>query len=205
MTNNSIEKVWEQGYINHPIIPKKINSYLDHKSLSTVEKMQKQYRNNVMINIPIIVVILLLNIVLQNDPTYIWAVLSILPGLYWWRLGKKQLQNLSQIDYLSTCYDYMRAVRDELNKIQSYNYKLALLTVPVILTPMLVYTYYNQQGKTLGEVWGCTSELPLGYMFMAIPMLTLAVYLIILSLPQPKYLQEIDALINEMEEIKNLK
>ncbi len=204
MPTNTLEKIWENGYLNTNIDLEKVNSYLDQKSISTVTRMQNQLRRNVMINIPIVLFLFILNIWLDNDHAILWGVLSMIPGLYWWQLGRRQLQSLSDIDYRSNCHEYLLAVRSRLQSMVRYNRTLVLLTVPMLLTPMLIYTYYQQSGKTLGEVWGGNSDLPLFYMFLSVPLLTLVMYLILRALPKPLYLQDINTLIQEMEEIKDL-
>ena len=109
------------------------------------------------------------------------------------------------IDFQSNCYEYLRAIKTKLQKIKEYNLRMVIISIPSILTPMLVYTYFNQQGKTFGEVFGVEKlDFSLTWIFAIIPIATLFSYMIFklaLSI-QNKKPSELDLLIKEMEGLK---
>jgi hypothetical protein len=66
---------------------------------------------------------------------------------------------------------------------------------------MLIYTYFNQQGKTIGEIFGVDGlNYPTISIFLLIPILTLIAVLIFDFLSKNKTF-DITSLIKEMEEL----
>ena len=80
-------------------------------------------------------------------------------------------------------------------------------SVPITLLPMLIYTYYNQQGKSIGEIFGVEGiNLPTEAIFLILPIVTLFAILyteIYFKRRFVKKSKRIGSLINEMEELRN--
>lgn len=71
---------------------------------------------------------------------------------------------------------------------------------------MLIYTYYNQQGKSIGEIFGVEGlDLPTATIFIIIPIFTLVAILLAEVYFKSRFIKKsngIDYLINEMEELR---
>lgn len=208
METKSIEQIWDYGFLQHPLKTDKVNNYLDVQSINVVERLYQSFSKEVNYNLLVMIAVFALNIWLDNDHAILWGVISAIPALFWFGLGRKQLQEIRKVNYQNNCYEYLKSVRSKMEIIRNYNLKTAIISIPVILTPMLIYTFYNQQGKTLGEVFGIDGfTLSLGWIFMLIPILTLIAYFVfsVFSKWQNKKTTSIETLIKEMETINTLK
>ncbi|WP_235299475.1 hypothetical protein [Portibacter marinus] len=208
MEAKSIEQIWDRGFLQQPIQTAKINNYLDVRSINVVEKLCKSFSKGVNFNLLAVITVFALNIWLDNDHAILWGIIGSLPALFWFGLGRKQLHEIKQINYQNNCYEYLKSVHSKMEIIRNYNLKTGVISIPVILTPLLIYTFYNQQGKTLGQVFGINGmDLSLGWIFVLIPLLTVTAYFVsrIILEWQSRKPNGIDTLIKEMEIINTLK
>ena len=201
----SIEQIWKKGFLNEDLIIPKIKSLYNQKSISLVENIINKFKKEVMLLIPLGMLVFISNIIFDNDNAIIWGFISALPCFGCFLLGKKQLKEIKEIDYKSNSYDYLISIRDKLNHIRSFNKKLIITCVPLGLLPMLIYTYFNHQGKTIGEIFGVNSlDFPAISIFLLIPILTIVAVLITDFLFKNKSRNkslDIDSLIKEMEDL----
>ena len=201
----SIEQIWKKGFLNEDLIIPKIKSLYNQKSISLVENIINKFKKEVMLLIPLGMLVFISNIIFDNDNAIIWGFISALPCFGCFLLGKKQLKEIKEIDYKSNSYDYLISIRDKLNHIRSFNKKLIITCVPLGLLPMLIYTYFNHQGKTIGEIFGVNSlDFPTISIFLLIPILTIVAVLITDFLFKNKSRNkslDIDSLIKEMEDL----
>lgn len=204
--DKSIENIWKSGYVNKQFILPKIEKMYNQKSISFVEKMIAGFKWEVYILIPATALIFLFNIWLDNDNAIFWGIISSIPGLIWFFLGKEQLKSLKKLDYLLCSYDYLVSIRAKLISIRKYNRNLAIFSVPILLFPMLLYTYYNQAGKTIGEIFGINGfNYSTIYIFLLLPIFTLLTVIIAninFKFVVSKTTKGIDALISEIEELR---
>ena len=202
----SIENIWKSGYVNKQFILPKIEKMYNQKSISYVEKMIAGFKWEVYILIPATALIFLFNIWLENDNAIFWGIISSIPSLFWFFLGKKQLKSLKKLDYLLCPYDYLVSIRAKLISIRKYNRNLAIFSVPILLFPMLLYTYSNQAGKTIGEIFGVNGfNHSTIYLFLLLPIFTLLTVIIAninFKFVVTKTTTWIDALISEIEELR---
>ena len=91
--------------------------------------------------------------------------------------------------------------------IASFNKKLTITSLPVILFPMLLYTYFNNQDKSIGEIFGIASlnwsNLTLFLLLPVIIVVALILSKIGFDWTNNLYIQKFDSLIKEMEELRN--
>lgn len=205
--NKSIEDIWKEGFSNENLTVPKITAFYNQKSISTVERIIIQFKREVLFLIPLAICLFLFNLWLDNNNAIFWGIISATPCLIWFYLGKKQLKSIVNIDYKTNSYQYLVSVRLKLEKIRLFNKKLAISSIPITLFPMLVYTYFNQQGKTIGEIFGVEGiNLPTIAIFLILPVFTLIAALLaelFFQKNQFRKLNELDTLINEMEELRN--
>jgi hypothetical protein len=202
----SIENIWKSGYVNKQFILPEIEKMYNQKSISYVEKMIAGFKWEVYILIPATALIFLFNIWLENDNSILWGIISSIPSLIWFFLGKEQLKSLKKLDYLLCSYDYLVSIRAKLISIRKYNKNLAIFSVPIFLFPLLLYTYYNQEGKMIGEIFGINGfNYSTIYLFLLLPIFTLLTVIIAninFKFVVTKTTTGIDALISEIEELR---
>ena len=205
--NKSIENIWKEGFTNKDLIIPKINDFYNKKSISLVEKVINSFKKEVAFLIPLGVCFFLYNIWLDNDNAAFWGAVSALPCLVWFYFGKRQIKSIEDIDYKASSYQYLVSIREKLKRIERFNKRLILSSVPITLLPMLIYTYYNQEGKTIGEIFGVEGlNLPTATIFVILPIITLFALLcteIYFKRRIVKKSNRIGSLINEMEELRN--
>lgn len=204
--NKSIENIWKNGFASEKLTIPKIEKLYNQKSISYTEKMIAHFKKEILVLIPMAILLFLFNIFLDNDNAIIWGIVSSVPCLIWYLIGKAQLKSLINIDYKSNSYDYLVSIRVKLISIRKFNKKLAISGIPIILFPMLVYTYFNQAGKTIGEIFGVDGlNFPTITIFLLLPILTLAAIIIAqiqFKRVSTKTTSGLDTLIGEMEELR---
>ena len=199
--DKSIEQIWKNGFLNEDLLIPKVKSLYNQKSISMVENIINKFKKQIILLIPLGILVFIFNIILDNENAIFWGSISAIPCFGLFLLGKKQLKELKKIDYKSNSYDYLVSIKEHINQIRSFNKKLILTCVPLGLLPMLIYTYFNQQGKTIGEIFGVDGlNYPTISIFLLIPILTLIAVLIFDFLSKNKTF-DITSLIKEMEEL----
>ena len=202
----SIENIWKEGFINKDFIIPKIEKMYNKKSISYAEKMIIGFKYEVFILIPAIALIFLLNIWLDNDNPIFWGFISSVPSIVWFFVGLTQLKSLVKFDYLSSSYDYLVSIRKKMISIRKFNRNLAISSVPILLFPMVLYTYYKQEGKTIGEIFDIEGlNYPTIFLFLMIPIFTVLVAIIAqinFKVVTTKTTLGINSLIGEIEELR---
>ena len=165
--NKTIENIWKEGFTNKDMVIPKINDFYNKKSISLVDKVINTFKKEVTFLIPLGVCFFLYNIWLDNDNAAFWGAVSALPCLVWYYLGKRQIKSIEDIDYKASSYQYLVSIKEKLERIKRFNKRLILSSVPISLLPMLIYTYYNQRGKSIGEIFGVEGlDLPTETIFL---------------------------------------
>jgi len=203
----SIEKIWKNGFLNEDLLTPKIKSLYNQKSISLVESIINKFKKNVLLLIPLGILVFIFNIALDNDNAIFWGIISAIPCFGWFLLGKKQLKAIKEIDYKSNSYDYLVSIQEKINHIRSFNKRLIITCVPLGFLPMIIYTYFNNQGKTIGEIFGIDGlNYPTLAIFLLIPILTIITVLIadfLFKNSLKSKTLDIDSLIKEMEELSS--
>jgi len=205
--DKSIESIWKDGFAQERLTIPKINALYNQKSISSVEHVISRFKREIFFLFPIAVFVFTFNIILDNDNAIIWGLVGALPCLFWFLLGIKQLKSIVEIDYQANSYQYLVSIREKLDKIRRFNKALAISSIPITLLPMLVYTYYNQKGKTISEIFGVSGlDWPTSTIFLIIPALTLVAWLIanhFFKREAKAQDKSIGTLIREMEELRS--
>jgi hypothetical protein len=204
--NKSIENIWKEGFTNKDMVIPKINDFYNKKSINLVENVINTFKKEVIFLIPLGFCFFLYNIWLDNDNAAFWGAVSALPCLVWYYLGKRQIKSIEDIDYKASSYQYLVSIKEKLERIKRFNKRLILSSVPISLLPMLIYTYYNQRGKSIGEIFGVEGlDLPTETIFLILPIVTLFALLFTEIYFKKRFVKnsnKIGSLINEMEELR---
>jgi hypothetical protein len=203
--NKTIENIWKEGFTNKDMVIPKINDFYNKKSINLVENVINTFKKEVIFLIPLGFCFFLYNIWLDNDNAAFWGAVSALPCLVWYYLGKRQIKSIEDIDYKASSYQYLVSIKEKLERIKRFNKRLILSSVPISLLPMLIYTYYNQRGKSIGEIFGVEGlDLPTETIFLILPIVTLFALLFTEIYFKKRFVKnsnKIGSLINEMEEL----
>lgn len=204
--NKTIENIWKEGFTKNDMLIPKIFNYYNKKSINLVEKIIYGFKMKVALLIPLGVCFFLFNIWLANDNSVFWGIISASPCIIWFYLGKRQIKMISEIDYKASSYEYLVSIKKKIEEIRKFNKRLAVSSVPITLLPMLIYTYFNQQGKSIGEIFGVDGlDYPTATIFLIIPIFTLIALVLVEAYFKSKFTNKsknIDDLINEMEELR---
>ncbi|BDS10269.1 hypothetical protein [Aureispira anguillae] len=207
-SKKSIEDIWKEGFFKEGnLYAPKVNELYHRKSKHSVEQILQGFKKEVQLLIPLAIILFLFNIVLDNDNSVFWGIVCALPCLLWFYLGQRQLKSLKQIDYGASCYDYLLSVQHQLDKIHHFNKRLSVSSVPIILFPMLIYTYFKNPNKTMGELFGIESwDWSSLTIFGLLPLMTLIAFGVAeVSFKKAKKSRniKIDELIKDLEELKS--
>lgn len=204
--NKPIENIWKEGFTKNDLIIPKIVNFYNKKSINLVEKIIDGFKKQVAFLIPLGVCFFLFNIWLDNENAHFLGLISASPCIFWFYLGKRQIKSISEIDYKASSYQYLVSIREKIEKIRRFNIRLAVSSIPITLLPMLIYTYYNQRGKSIGEIFGVEGlDLPTATIFLIIPIFALMAILLAEVYFKSSFIKKrngIDYLIDEMEELR---
>ena len=201
----SIEEMWDKGFIApDSLIAPRINNLYKQKSKHIVTELIAKMQKEIWLLVPISLFPAIINIILGNH--FAWSIISIIICIPWFFIARNQYREIKDLDFNENCYTYLKKLRLRLRQMTNFNKRLSVWSVPIILFPMLIYTYFNNSGKTLGEVLG--NEALGGsiiWIFSVLPILTLLAYLIfelVLRLGNSTA-KKIDQLLFDMEKLRS--
>lgn len=203
--DKSIETIWKEGFIkNNALTVPKLNDFYNKKSKHVVANLIEKMQQEIYWLLVISIIPVIANTLFGND--FIWGIISFIVTVPWFFIAQKNYRDIKRIDYNENCFEYLKTIRSKLLSITQLTKKISILSVPVILFPMLIYTYFNNVEKSFGEIVGNTniggSNL---LIFLFLPFMTLIAYLIftIASKKGNYNLKKINELINDMEKLNN--
>jgi len=206
-SERSIESIWETGFVDgeHLSIPK-INELYSRKSANLVAQTLRKFQIGVWCLLPLALGLFFFNIFLDNDNSVLWGIVGAVPCLVFFAIGLRQIAGLKNVDFGSSCYDYLRSVRQKLREVTRFNRWLAIVSVHVTFIPMVVYTVFNQRGKTIGEIVGIDGlEWPTATILILIPIASVLTFLtsgFLFSRADNPKKSDIERLIRDMEELR---
>jgi hypothetical protein len=199
----SIEQIWKGGFMNNKeLTAPKINALYNQKSINLVDRLINNMKTELFTVIILGFVMAIFSMIAGNH--IIWGILILLINSVWYIISKKQLKDLNETQFNSNCYEYLIEISKKIKKIARINKRNTILSVPLTLIPILVYTYYNNQDKTLGQILGIDIDLSKSYLFILIPIAMLIAYgLYIIYLKFNNRIEnKIKSLIIDMEELR---
>jgi hypothetical protein len=199
----SIEQIWKGGFMNNKELKApKINALYNQKSINLVDRLINNMKTELFTVIILGFVMAIFSMIAGNH--IIWGILILLINSVWYIISKKQLKDLNETQFNSNCYEYLIEISKKIKKIARINKRNTILSVPLTLIPILVYTYYNNQDKTLGQILGIDIDLSKSYLFILIPIAMLIAYgLYIIYLKFNNRIEnKIKSLIIDMEELR---
>jgi hypothetical protein len=151
----SIEQIWKEGFINEKaLIAPKLNDIYNQRSHNLIDKLIRKMEFEVKLLIPMSIFVGIINTFIAEH--IVWGILSFIPFIPFFIMGRKQLKSVRNLDYNLNCYEYLKSVDQKFKSILRFNEKMTVIVVAIFLFPMLLYTYFNQQDKTFGEIFGAS-------------------------------------------------
>lgn len=202
----SIEIIWKEGFLQEKELSVPvINDIYNQKSQLAIEKILQRMKTEYRAIIPLSFFFFIINWTMGSSIW--WGLLLAANCAFWYFIGKRQYDSAKEIHFETNCYDYLVSFREKLTRILNYNLRLILISIPVLLLPMLVYTYYKQEGKTLGEVLGATNlDIHLAFIFLFIPAMMLFAYFFFRFMSRLMYGNmriRMEMLIQDMKKLKS--
>lgn len=177
---HEIEAIWDAGFLNsdEPVAPK-VNRLYKAKSKLLGDATVRQFEKEIWLVLPLALIPIGVNFLLGSDNALFWSVLCTLPSLAYFALGIRQLRSLKHVDVGASCRDYLVSLQAKLVEVRRQQKVFTVGMIPVIFIPILIYTCWNNRGKTLGETLGFDSlTWPNATLFLLVPVFTLLVYVI---------------------------
>jgi hypothetical protein len=201
---NSIETIWKEGFFKSmDLYAPKLEDLYNQKSQHITDDLINKMRKEMWLMIAASILPAIISILIGNH--FIWAIISFLVTIPWYFIAKKNYKEIKNIDYANNCYNYLKQIKDNLERINRFKRKISVYSVPVILLPLLIFTYFNNINKTFGEIVG-NKELGGSnlWIFLFLPIMTLFSYFLfnfILRLGNSVG-EKINQLLKDMEELR---
>lgn len=199
----SIENIWKNGFIqSNELIAPKVIAFYNMKSKMSISKEEDKMRLGAYLMIPAAALMVLINYFVGND--LIWGLLSAAVMIPWTFLGLYQLKRIKKIDFQDNCYQYLLAFKLKRDQLTKFNRNLGLLSIPIIMTPMIIYSCIKKSHENLGEMLGIDAlAISNWYLFLLIPiMLLLSYFVSTLIINRSNKKDPINKLIRDMDELK---
>ncbi|MDY8134334.1 hypothetical protein [Aquimarina sp. 2201CG5-10] len=201
----SIEQIWKEGFIgNTELVIPQINSLYSQKSTYIIEKLFNSFKMELYVLLILAVVIPI--VMMFSHINFWWSITPSLFCLVWFFISKEHLQSLRSINFNTNCYEYLKSIDLKIKAINKINRRNTIISVGFLLSPMVIYTYFNNQDKNLGDILGIDYiDLPNELLFLIIPLTMLAVIPFHHIIPKAdnSIEKKIEQLIKSMEELCN--
>lgn len=177
--SSSIESIWNDDFVDDDQAVPKLDDLYRRKSLHVVDRTIHRLTLQAWVLLPLGLAMFGFNIWLDNDNSVMGGLFGAALCLLYFGLGLRQINELKRIDHGKSCYHYLTAVQQQLLAVAGFNRRLTIVMVHVIVVPMAVYTYFNQRGKTVGEVVGVDSfDWPMSTFLLLIPIASVLVFVV---------------------------
>ena len=202
---NSIETIWKEGFFKSmDLYAPKLEDLYNQKSQHITDDLINKMRKEMWLMIPASILPAIISILIGNH--FIWAIISFFLTIPWFFIAKKHYKEIKDINYANNCYDYLKQIQSNLERITKFKIKLSVYSVPVILLPMLIFTYFNNIDKTFGEIVG-NKELGGSnlWVFLFLPIMTLFSYFLFKMMFRvgDTVGKKINKLLYDMEELRS--
>ncbi|MBG6129997.1 hypothetical protein IWQ47_001920 [Aquimarina sp. EL_43] len=202
----TIETTWKEGFLKKPeLAVPQITILYNQKSKHIVEKLFSNFQNS--LYFLIILSILIPIVMVSVNISFWWSITPSLFCLLYFYTGRKQFLSLKKIEYNTNCYDYLKSINSKLKAINRINLRNTVLGVGFMLSPLVIYTYFNNKDTNLGNILGIGYiDLPNELLFIILPitmMITIPFYKIMVK-AENKNERKIVKLIKSIEELNQV-
>ncbi len=202
----SIKHIWKEGFINNDnLIAPKIENLYNQKSKHLGDKLIRMLNTEPKALLIMSVVFLFGNYAIGNgfwsgSIASIWCII-------WYFIIKKQIQNIENAAKETNCYSFIKSLHKLLLTSRNKITKMLWIGTPILVLPMVIYTYYNQYDKTFGEIFGVENlAYPNELLFIIVPLATafsVAMYRLSFKYGYGPIADKLKQLISDIETLKN--
>lgn len=199
----SIETIWKNGFLkSERMTVPKITQFYNAKSKLSIEKEEKKMKFSAYLMLPLGASMIILNYITGND--LIWGIISAALIIPWTFIGLHQVKNISQINYQDNCYDYLKAYQKKRCDIERFNRNLGLLSIPLTLIPIIVYTCVKKPDESLGKMIGIDGlDISNWFLFLLVPIMLVISYAVsTYIIKRVRRKDPISKLISDMDELR---
>jgi hypothetical protein len=179
----SIEKIWKEGFLkSDALVAPQINNLYNQKSIHIIDKFKRMFRINLIAIIAFSFVFLIISFFIGILITGIIFFITLSVLVYF---NKKLLNNLEQIGFGVSSYQYLKEFNHWKNKQIAINEKFSKFLYPIVFMSMILgFWFKDAEGMPLGE--RLVGEILIGfpdiYLILGIPLIGIVIVVIILVL-----------------------
>jgi len=211
----SIETIWKQGFLkSDALVAPKLNDLYNQKSKHTVDKIMKIGKIN-LVGIIIAASVLLLISIYADVPLAGVIIFSLLIWLVIY--GKKQVNNMKEIDKNLSSYEYIKSVDTWVKEVMSGYTKIYRIFYPAFILTFGIAIGFSTAGEETTMFDEIISNSPEISAIFGIPLFWLigliilgagtsifakTLYTLDMNLVYGRVFKKLDDLIEDMEELK---
>lgn len=200
----SIETIWKEGFVeDNALIAPKINALYNQNSVYLIDRIIRRMRLELRAIIPLGAFVCIMSTFAGNPLG--WGLVSFAVFIVWFFIGKQQLNSIKNTKPSANCYLYLKEIKEKLHAITRYNERLNLISIPALLFPMLVYTYFNNPDKDLGQLLGIgANDVSRIWIFLMIPIMLLFAFVFYRAFVyfNSGFMDKIDSMLKDIETLK---
>lgn len=197
----SIETIWTKGFLTEEeLTAPKINNLYRKKSRLLIEKLRRTYRID---NKSILPLAILAVVGFSVAGHIILGVYIMTLMLFMFFLNKKMLTSLESISINSTSYDYLLEYRKMFFQLKKFYIRLLGLGLPV--AGMVGYYLFFRNSLVLHDFLQLDPVYIMGIILgiaVALSALGISAYLLSLKVVYGRFIQKLDEMIADMEELR---
>ncbi|MBC8753419.1 hypothetical protein H2O64_01970 [Kordia sp. YSTF-M3] len=202
----SIEHIWKEGFVNNDtLVAPKIQNLYNQKSKHLGDKLIRMLNTEPKVLLIMAIVFIFGNYAIGND---FWSgSIASIWCIIWYFIIKKQIQNIENANKETNCYEFLKSLHKLLLRSRNEITKMLWIGTPILILPMVIYTYYNQYEKTFGEIFGVESlSYPNELLFIIVPLGTIfsvVIYRLSFKYGYGPIANKLKQLITDIETLKN--
>ncbi|NQY05693.1 MAG: hypothetical protein HRT68_05665 [Flavobacteriaceae bacterium] len=202
----SIENIWKKGFeLDQDLTAPKVSNLYNNKSQQLVDKLSRALITETKVFLPIAGAVMILNPLIGNStwsgiPASLWCVA-------WYFIAKKQVKKITDMDRELSCLTFLKSFQEKVLDIFKTYEKILISGTPLFLLPVMIYTYYNNIDKTMGEILGIDPSFDASklWLFASLPIMSLIAYMVFklsVKIGYGKTFRKLRELIQDIEAMK---
>ena len=198
---NSIETIWTKGFLKEEdLTAPRINNLHQKKSLLLIEKLKRTYKIDNKSIIPLAILSVVGFSVAGHIITGLYVMILMIAMFV---LNKKKLASLDKISIETTSYDYLLKYREMFFQLKRFNIFLLGLGLPI--AGIIGYYLFFRNSPLLSDFLQLEVIYIIGILLsvsLLLSALGIMAYLLSLKLIYGRFIQKLEEMIADMEELR---
>jgi len=179
----SIESIWKEGFLkSDALVAPKINNLYNQKSIHIIDKFKRMFKINliaiVAFSFIFLIVTFFIGIPLMGAIFFVTLTVLVI-------INKRLLNGLEKIEKGVSCYQYLKAFNQWVQKQISINRRMSTFLYPIIFMSFIIgFWFKDAKGIPLGE--RLVNKVLIGspdiYLIYGIPLIAIIVIILIVVL-----------------------